>query len=161
MRLNSIVYDGETMENPMVSKSCLHRFCCDCINQALRGTQKECPVCREVYKHCQWVLSKFDTNSLHFLLLLSLYYCLIACSIRTKRSLREDAAVRQLIALSMPDLERVKEENLAKELEMVKVSCRSRCSARTQASFIHYYSIGFVFFFSKHKGIAQSQCRNV
>ncbi|CAO2623155.1 E3 ubiquitin-protein ligase RING2 [Lemmus lemmus] len=36
----------DAMKNTMITKTCFHRFCKDCIVTALRRGNKECPVCR-------------------------------------------------------------------------------------------------------------------
>uniref|UniRef100_A0A5S6QCT0 RING-type E3 ubiquitin transferase n=1 Tax=Trichuris muris TaxID=70415 RepID=A0A5S6QCT0_TRIMR len=36
----------DTLKDTMRSKECLHRFCRECINRALRTGNKECPTCR-------------------------------------------------------------------------------------------------------------------
>lgn len=37
----------DMLKNTMTTKECLHRFCSDCIETALRSGNKECPTCRK------------------------------------------------------------------------------------------------------------------
>lgn len=37
----------DLLKNTMTTKECLHRFCYECINTALRSGNKECPTCRK------------------------------------------------------------------------------------------------------------------
>ncbi|CAF4927486.1 unnamed protein product [Rotaria sp. Silwood1] len=44
----------DLLRNTRTTKECLHRFCCDCIETALRSGNKECPTCRKklISKRC-------------------------------------------------------------------------------------------------------------
>jgi len=51
------------LENTMVTKDCLHRFCSECITTALRRGNQECPTCRKklVSRRCLRPDPNFDS----------------------------------------------------------------------------------------------------
>lgn len=53
----------DVLENTMVTKNCLHRFCSECITTALRRGNQECPTCRKklVSRRCLRPDPNFDS----------------------------------------------------------------------------------------------------
>lgn len=53
----------DVLENTMVTKNCLHRFCSVCITTALRQSNQECPTCRKklVSRRCLRPDPNFDS----------------------------------------------------------------------------------------------------
>merc|ERR1712178_567462 len=53
----------DVLDNTMVTKNCLHRFCADCITTALRRGNQECPNCRKklVSRRCLRPDPNFDS----------------------------------------------------------------------------------------------------
>ncbi|CAF1414004.1 unnamed protein product [Rotaria sp. Silwood1] len=48
----------------MVTTTCLHRFCADCIHRWLKSENKVCPTCRKILKSKRYLRSDDRTDSL-------------------------------------------------------------------------------------------------
>ncbi|CAF0841559.1 unnamed protein product [Adineta steineri] len=54
----------DLLNRTMVTTTCLHRFCADCIHRWLKSENKVCPTCRKVLKSKRYLRSDVRTDSL-------------------------------------------------------------------------------------------------